>query len=382
MSEPALPYRGLTWDHPRGFNALHAATAHTPLVHWDKQSLEGFESAPIAELCARYDLVVLDHPHLGEALAHDCLQALDTVFAPDELARIARDSIGLSYDSYRMAERQWALPLDAATQVMATRADRLDGPVPRTWREVLTLSQRSGAVALSWGGPHPFLSLLSIAAAIAPDTDLRPHGAWHDEATLADACDVLSELARLTPAHALAYNPIALLGHMSARDDIALCPLVYGYVNYATTAVAKPLTFRDAPEAEAGRPGSILGGTGIAISRRCIVGPELRAHLLWLLAADTQSRFIPQHEGQPSHRGSWADATVNAASGNFYANTARTLEAASIRPRHDGYIAFQAKASQFLRDGVAARASSHALARGLTQRFQASLTGAPKHTAT
>ncbi|MNR37708.1 hypothetical protein D3C85_1557510 [compost metagenome] len=101
-----------------------------------------------------------------------------------------------------------------------------------------------------------------------------------------------------------------------------------------------------------------------------------------MLAADTQSRFIPQHEGQPSHRGSWADADVNAASGNFYANTARTLEAASIRPRHDGYIAFQTEASQFLRDGVAARASSLSLARGLTQRFQASLAAAPKHTAT
>mgnify|MGYP000965362456 CR=1 FL=1 len=34
-----------------------------------------------------------------------------------------------------------------------------------------------------------------------------------------------------------------------------------------------------------------------------------------------------------------------------------------------------------LRDGVAARASSHALARGLTQRFKASLAAASPHPA-
>lgn len=367
------PYAGLTWDHPRGYNALRAASDRTPLVHWDRQSLEGFESAPIAELCARYDLVVLDHPHLGEALAHDCIQPLDTVFEPADLARIARDSIGLSYDSYRMQDRPWALPLDAATQVMATRADLLDGHAPATWDAVQALSARGGAVALSWGGPHPLLSLLSIAAALAPEADLRPHGAWHDAATLTEACDRLAELARRTPAHVLACNPIALLGHMSTHDDIALCPLVYGYVNYATAAVPRPLTFRDAPVAAAGRPGSILGGTGIAISRRCSVGPELRAHLLWLLGAEAQRGFIPQHDGQPSHRAGWADAAVNAASGDFYANTARTLEAAAIRPRHDGYIAFQGLAAQFLRDGVAARRPAPALARGVTERFEASL---------
>ena len=71
-----MSFRGLTWDHPRGYTALAAADGP---VHWEVQPLEGFESAPIAALCADYDLVVLDHPHLGEALAHDCLTPLDQV---------------------------------------------------------------------------------------------------------------------------------------------------------------------------------------------------------------------------------------------------------------------------------------------------------------
>ncbi len=71
--------KALTWDHPRGYNALAAAaklseTANSGLdIHWDKQPLEGFESHPIADLCARYDLVVLDHPHVGEAISGNCL---------------------------------------------------------------------------------------------------------------------------------------------------------------------------------------------------------------------------------------------------------------------------------------------------------------------
>lgn len=71
--------KALTWDHPRGYNALVAAAKLPEVISsglaisWDKQPLEGFESHPIADLCARYDLVVLDHPHVGEAVGGDCL---------------------------------------------------------------------------------------------------------------------------------------------------------------------------------------------------------------------------------------------------------------------------------------------------------------------
>ena len=55
-------FQGLTWDHPRGFNALAAAAleiAPRGLLRWVKQPLEGFESHPIADLAARFDLIVL-----------------------------------------------------------------------------------------------------------------------------------------------------------------------------------------------------------------------------------------------------------------------------------------------------------------------------------
>jgi multiple sugar transport system substrate-binding protein len=361
-------YRGLTWDHPRGYGALRAAAQLQPLIDWDVHSLEGFESAPIEDLCARYDLVVLDHPHLGEALARGCLRPLDDVFETADLARIAAGSIGRTYESYTMAGRQWALPLDAATQVMAVRGD-LTGDVPTTWDAVRRLSARTGKVAMSLAGPHALLSFLSIAAALDPDTDLRDGNRWLASAVATEACAMLADLARRSPASVRALNPIGLLSHMTTHDDVSLCPLVYGYVNYASAALGRPLSFHDAPSGGAGVPGSILGGTGIAVSRRCEPDDALREHLLWLMSETTQTGFIPTNDGQPSHRTSWTDAQVNAASRDFYRQTTRSLEAARIRPRHDGYIAFQDRGSAMLRDGIDRGAPPAALADALGQLF-------------
>jgi multiple sugar transport system substrate-binding protein len=112
----------------------------------------------------------------------------------------------------------------------------------------------------------------------------------------------------------------------------------------------KRVSFHNAPRAVAGgRPGSTLGGTGIGISKRCEITPELKQHLLWLMGADAQIGFIPGHAGQPSRRDAWHDAGVNRNWGDFYENTADTLENAYVRPRFNGYIKFQSEASALLR---------------------------------
>lgn len=359
--------KALTWDHPRGYNALAAAAQRPELaesglaIQWDKQPLEGFESHPIADLCARYDLVVLDHPHVGEAVAGDCLQPLEEVFGADVIAGLEEDSIGPSLRSYRFAGSHWALPLDAATQVMAARADLIDG-IPALWDEVVALSEKTGKVALSLAGPHAALSFLSIAAAFGePPAEKDPDLLVSLETGRA-VYDLMLQLAAKSPLSVRDKNPIGILGHMATHDDVVLCPLVYGYVNYAAPHAGQPIAFHNAPRKTAGgRPGSTLGGTGIGISRRCSVTPELRQHLLWLMGADAQIGFIPGHEGQPSRRQAWHDAGVNARWGDFYQNTADTLEQAYVRPRHNGYIAFQGAASALLRQAFEERAAADAV---------------------
>lgn len=370
--------KALTWDHPRGYNALNAASKFPDVIaagldiHWDKQPLEGFESHPIADLCARYDLVVLDHPHVGEAVSGDCLLSLEDVFGDETLAELGKASIGPSLTSYRFAGKHWALPLDAATQVMALRPDLSDG-VPVTWDDVLRLSQLSGKVALSLAGPHACLSFLSIAAASGEPPAEKDPDILVSENVGRQVYDLMAELAALSPASVRQKNPIGILGHMADHDDVVLCPLVYGYVNYSAPQSGKPVAFHNAPRAAAGgRPGSTLGGTGIGISRRANVTPELKAHLLWLMSKEVQSGFIPDHEGQPSRRDAWHDERVNKQWGDFYRDTADTLEQAYVRPRHDGYIAFQSKASTLLGAAFDERRPAHEVLNELQSLYAAS----------
>lgn len=351
-------YQGLTWDHPRGYNALAAAALARRNtddidISWDKQPLEGFEAHPIADLCARYDIVVMDHPHVGEAFDARCLQPLEQIFDGDTLSRIASGSIGPSFESYRFAGRHWALPLDAATQVMARRPDLMEGAaVPQTWDEVASLSRSSGKVALCLAGPHAICSFMSMAAAFGdPPAETDPD-VFVSRNIGAKVYELMAVLAERSPASVRDLNPIGILAHMARQDDVLFCPLIYGYVNYSSRAAnGHRIAFEDAPRVSpGGRPGSTLGGTGIGISARCEVTPNLKRHLLWLMGAQAQTSFFPTHDGQPSLRQAWHDRSVNDLWGDFYSSTAETLEQAYVRPRHNGYIAFQTAASAFLRD--------------------------------
>jgi multiple sugar transport system substrate-binding protein len=159
-------YRGITWNHPRGYRALEESTKvwweRDLRIQWDKQPLERFESARIEELCAVYDLVVFDHPHVGEAAGFNCLSPLEEWLPEDEFRTIREKSIGPSVASYCYAGKHWALPLDAATQVVAYRPDILDGEKPpRTWPEMRAFAERF-PMSLSLAGPHALLSLFSI----------------------------------------------------------------------------------------------------------------------------------------------------------------------------------------------------------------------------
>jgi multiple sugar transport system substrate-binding protein len=344
---------GLTWDHPRGYAALFAAArqvAPAGLLHWEKQPLEGFESHPIGDLAARYDLLVLDHPHIGEAAALDCLQPLDQIFSPAELADWSERTVGAAMASYRWQGKQYALPLDVATQVMALGPD-FAGTPPEDWDAVLRLSE-TAPVAVSIAGPHALMCFFSLVLALGVEP-----GGEHlvGEAAIAhEALTILTRLYRRAPEFTRSLNPIGLLEAIAAGRPIACVPLVYGYVNYTSPAPGRrPVRFAEAPKGPSGRRGSVLGGTGIALTRRAAPDAELLDHLRWLMSAEAQAGFIPTHAGQPSARAAWRDPALNAAAGDFYTATRETTEAAWVRPRFDGYIAFQTAGADLLRAGLA-----------------------------
>lgn len=359
-----MHYRGLTWGHPRGFQALRvlaerfsADGQHDDTLSWDVHPLEEFESASIEELADRYDLIVLDHPHIGDALVSGSLQPVSGSGRDGFASLESGEFVGPSVRSYALAGSVWALPLDAAAQVAAYDPSRLCS-VPSTWDDVDALSEQE-PVALSLAGPHALLTLYSFCVA------------------LGEAPGGLGELSRDAAEHALArmtgiagrmdpdwigLNPIGLLERISSRSDIAYCPLVFGYVNYSVRPMSGGgeswrVAFADAPRVGGRAPGSVIGGTGLAVSSRAEVSDALAAHLAMLIDDETQSGIIVREAGQPSRSATWASDVVDRASGGFYSATRETLEASWVRPRFAGYTAFQGSGSAIVRDIVLGRIS-------------------------
>ena len=66
--------KGMTWDHPRGFtsvvssNELLAELCQTE-VEWQARSLLAFGDQHISEFYRENDLMIIDHPHVPDAVA-------------------------------------------------------------------------------------------------------------------------------------------------------------------------------------------------------------------------------------------------------------------------------------------------------------------------
>lgn len=349
-----MTLRGLTWDHPRAYRPLQAfAQQHPePAVGWDRQPLAGFEAHPIADLARRYDLMIIDHPGLGAAIAAHALQPLDQLVPADLLAQWQAGSVGPTWASYTVAGRPWAVPIDAATQVSVFRPDRL-AAAPRDWAEVPAFA-RQHRTALCLGGPHSFLTLLAMCAPAGPAELLRPRQA-------AAALGILRAVWAAADQEFSQADPIAVHEALATGTGPEYCPLAYGYASYAQPAAGRrALAWADAPTFGSPRPGSVLGGTGLAVSAPRRPDPaEVRRFLTAFLAPDVQAGLVPAAGGQPAQAAAWDSTAVDQAWGGYYRSTRRSLETAWVRPRADGWIALQAEASALVRAVITGQASAH-----------------------
>ncbi|KQS61512.1 ABC transporter substrate-binding protein [Rhizobium sp. Leaf371] len=367
----------MTWNHPRGYDPLVACarlwqerTGVT--VTWDKRSLQDFETYPVEELARAYDLIVIDHPHVGQITRENCLAPLDVPGKAAEAEALRAGSVGASFPSYHWQGRQWALPIDAATQVQAFRPDLLSAP-PQRWGEVLELA-RASRVLLPLRPPHSLMSFYTLAANLGTPCVVDGDMLITPEAGAA-AFEALRELAALVPSSCFEMDPIAVLEAMADnRSAHALSPLIYGYVSYAMKGFReKPIHFHDIPSAgHEGPVGSALGGTGIAVSAFSASPREALDFAYWIASGDVQKTAYAASGGQPGHAAAWEDETVNAATADFYRATRATLEAAWVRPRHDGYIAFQQAASETINRGLLERRPASAVVADLNGLFRES----------
>lgn len=343
-----IKLRGITWDHPRGAGPLFASVAHVREifgvnVEWQARSLKDFGDAPLADLARQFDLLVMDHPHVGVAAATGCVHPLDTLLPWATLEALAAASVGPSFASYSYDEHQWALPVDAACQVGACRPDLIDvAALPSAWADLPAWAERLRA-RNQWIG----MALCPTDAACSFFTLCAQQGATWEEAaaprqTVKIALDALRDLAALCHPLSRTWNPIRLYDHMTSSDEVAYSPLAFGYTNYARAEVARRLQFTGIPD----RTHALLGGAGLAVSSLCS-RPEVAAQIAaWLCGGDYQSRGYVAAGGQPAHGAAWDDAAADRLTGGFFSGTRATMEASFVRPRHPAWPHFQEYAGE------------------------------------
>lgn len=352
--------RGITWEHERGRDPLLATAAQFEAqtgvrVTWETRSLQGFADQSIPVLAKTYDLLVFDHPHIGEIVPTGMLLPLDEILDADFLEDQAQNSVGPSHASYEWDGHHWALAIDAAGHVSAYRPDlldQLDVAPPETWDDVQALEEPARRKGMRIAVPSKAVDTLASLLTLCANGGIEPYA---DRERLAPRDLALTKLALLqsltsaSPPEALTWNPILLLEHMAEADDVVYCPLLFGYSNYSRPGFRRHLIrFRPIPSAGLGPRGGLIGGAGLGISSRCTHVDAARDYAMYVASADIQRTLYVESGGQPGHRTAWRDPMANALTSGYFEETLPGLDAGYLRPRYDGALLVQNEGGEML----------------------------------
>jgi multiple sugar transport system substrate-binding protein len=392
---PALVLRGITWGHTRGYLPMVATAQRYSELHpnvqidWHIRSLQSFADDSIATLSANYDLLVIDHPSIGEAASHEIFVPLDEFLSENLLQDQSNNSVGASHASYHIADHQWALAIDAAAPVAASRPDVLEAngfEEPATWDDMLELA-RAGLVALA-GLPLDCLMHWYSLCINEGQTPFTAAAAIVDKEVGMAALGAIKELTTLCGESSLTRNPIAAYELMTTSDGYGYSPLAYGYSNYARAGYSitsrSPLLFSPPPKRLGKSLCTTLGGAGLAVSARCsgLILDTALNYAQFVASGPIQTGLFTASGGQPGYRGAWLDAENNRITQNFFMRTLATLNWAYVRPRHERAIEFQTRATAVMDAYLRSRLSSQEALEALDEldrrlRLPSSPTGAP-----
>lgn len=348
--------KGMTWDHARGFDPMIASAkkfcSENPDVKiiWEKRSLQAFADRPIELMAFDYDLMVIDHPHVGEASRKDLIYELNhSEDYKNELKILENESVGLSHQSYNFNDNQYALAIDAAAPVSSYRKDLLNN-IPKTFEDVIQLAEKS---LVMWPiKPVDAISSFNTIAANLGNPINSKEGVFIELSIANSILEMMKKLADLVPRECLSMNPIETLDYMSTNDDILYCPLLYGYSNYSRLNFRESLIhFTDIPSfngKENNCSGSQLGGTGLAISKSTKHLKTALKYCFWVASANCQRELYYDSGGQPGNVLAWRDDKINENCNDFFKNTLKTLDKSWLRPRYDGYMYYQDKAGTLI----------------------------------
>lgn len=348
-------------------------------IVWHPRSLAEFEDTSLEALAEQFDILAIDHPHMGDAVASGALAPLDGLATGGRAGAAGDDSFaGLSMPSYRWDGHQWALPVDAATMVSAYRpADLSVEDLPRSWSDFREFSALVGRerVLFPANPTHMLLTLLSLCDVVRPMSERQADGSpawWGPDGirtdVLHDGVELLRTALDLSAPRSIGRDPIGVLGELSAGGRALYCPLVFQYVTYARDPRPEhAVRFRDALEGTFGAAGTVLGGVGLAVSGATLHHDLAVEFVRFATEALPQVQIVAAAGGQPARREAWTDPEVNREANGFYEATTCTIRRSFLRPRVAGYPAFQSAAGQALHALIIRGAATHEIGSELSR---------------
>lgn len=359
MSQKRIQLKGITWNHSRGFSSMVATAQRFSELHpnidmtWEKRSLQAFADEPINELAKRYDLLIIDHPWAGFAGKTKVILPLDEHLPKAFLNDLAENTVGRSHESYSSNGHQFALAVDAATPVAASRPDILEEKgikTPETYDDLLALAKQ-GLVIMPGIPQDTLMNFYMMCCTMGEDVCSSKEHVVSEEIGI-KALQMLRELAVEMDPQIFNWNPIQIYEAMTQTDKYAYCPWAYGYTNYSRKGYARKLLhFHDMVDIKGfGKAISTLGGTGLAVSAQSKELEAAMKYVEYVGSEDCQKSIFFDNGGQPGHRKAWLDEHTNATTADFFKNTLPTLDRAFLRPRYNGHMYFQDRAGAPIRE--------------------------------
>ena len=351
-----ITLKGITWDHSRGYDPMIATSKvfaekhnNEVCIKWDKRSLQAFADRPIAQMVEEYDLMVIDYPHVGEVSAKGLLHNFDVEKYSKALEILQKQSVGLSHQSYNIDGHQWALALDAATQVSCYRSDLITS-LPKNWDDLFQLAQNKRVI---WPlkPVHAISSFYSIYNNITEVFEPNDKDFIQNDFGI-KTLQMMKLISQHVSSECFDMDPIKTAEILSEHDDFYYSPYTYGFSNYSRIDYRKNLlTYADVIDLSGKGPhGTHLGGTGIAISNKSKNKDLALEYSYWIAGSECQQTTFYSSGGQPGNSDAWENDTINLETNNFFKNTRLTLDQAWVRPRHNGYMKFQDESGNMINE--------------------------------
>lgn len=380
--------RGITWNHSRALPPLAASAQRFEelnpgvRIQWEKRSLHAFGHADLVTLGRNFDLLVIDHPMVGDAEATGALTDLLPLLSPSEIADFKDDSLGPCFSSYEYLGKLYALPIDAAAPAASLRPDLLDQlelKEPEDWNDVVDLA-RMGRAQMPAFCSDLFLNFMGLCVSRGSVVAANPEQLADHEIGV-QCMEELCQLANLMPDEIYSMNPIALYERMSNEDTIAYCPFAYTYSNYSRSGfAARHLRFSLPVALDNYTPmRTVLGGTGIAISTDCQNTALALEYSRFVAGRTCQRTLYGLSGGQPARRSAWQDPLLNQITDDFFSRTATGIETAYVRPRYCGYVGLQERAGEALVEYCKHRGNPLEVLDQINALYRANLKGNAQH---